>query len=94
MKQKGVTGFIDTAESLEKVSAAKGEIDEAKGQTLEEISKFVTEINQVSRPNVPRSFVCVYMCACVDRSLVGNVYHSLTEYFIRHTEYRVSFSIR
>mmetsp|Transcript_44855 Transcript_44855/g.85746 ORF Transcript_44855/g.85746 Transcript_44855/m.85746 type:complete len:435 (-) Transcript_44855:307-1611(-) len=46
-KKKGVSGFIETAESLEKVSAAKGEIDEAKGQTLEEISKFVTEINQV-----------------------------------------------
>eukprot|EP00976_Prorocentrum_cordatum_P067701 1178855-Prorocentrum_minimum.AAC.2 len=46
-KQKGVTGFIDTAESLEKVSSAKGEIDEAKGQTLEEISKFVTTINNV-----------------------------------------------
>ncbi|KAK3240307.1 hypothetical protein CYMTET_49849 [Cymbomonas tetramitiformis] len=46
-KKKGVSGFQETADSLEKVSAAKGEIDEQKGQTLEEISKFVTEINQV-----------------------------------------------
>mmetsp|Transcript_38618 Transcript_38618/g.46742 ORF Transcript_38618/g.46742 Transcript_38618/m.46742 type:complete len:696 (+) Transcript_38618:167-2254(+) len=46
-KKKGVAGFQETADSLEKVSAAKGEIDEQKGQTLEEISKFVTEINQV-----------------------------------------------
>ena len=46
-KSKGVTGFAHTAETLEHVSNQKGEIDEAKGATLEKISSLVTEINQV-----------------------------------------------
>jgi hypothetical protein len=46
-KSKGVAGFAHTAQTLEHVSNQKGQIDEAKGATLEKISSLVTEINQV-----------------------------------------------
>lgn len=45
-KSKGVAGFAHTAQTLEHVSNQKGQIDEAKGATLEKISSLVTEINQ------------------------------------------------
>lgn len=44
-KQRGVAGFQATQQTLEEVSMAKGAVDEAEGQTLEEISEFVKEIN-------------------------------------------------
>ena len=39
--RKGVAGFHDTQEELEKVSAKKSELDEQKGKTLEDISELV-----------------------------------------------------
>lgn len=39
--KKGVTGFHETQEELEKVSAKKSELDEQKGKTLEDISELV-----------------------------------------------------
>ena len=44
-KSKGVVGYSETQQNLEKVSALKNELDEEKGKTLEEISRVVTEIN-------------------------------------------------
>lgn len=39
--KKGVSGFHETQEELEKVSAKKSELDEQKGKTLEDISELV-----------------------------------------------------
>lgn len=39
--KKGVSGFHETQEELEKVSAIKSELDEQKGKTLEDISELV-----------------------------------------------------
>ena len=44
-----MTGYAQAQDALEEVSKAKGTIDEEKGQTLEEISKFVAEINTAIR---------------------------------------------
>ena len=38
---KGVSGYHDTQEELEKVSALKSDLDEQKGKTLEDISELV-----------------------------------------------------
>ena len=39
--KKGVSGYHETQEELEKVSAKKSELDEQKGKTLEDISELV-----------------------------------------------------
>uniref|UniRef100_A0A7R9YTN5 IFT81 calponin homology domain-containing protein n=1 Tax=Chlamydomonas euryale TaxID=1486919 RepID=A0A7R9YTN5_9CHLO len=44
-RKQGVAGFTDIANDLEKVSEQKSVIDEAKGMTLQEISRTVEEIN-------------------------------------------------
>ena len=41
----GVSGFLDAQDKLEQVSAAKSDIDEQKGKTLEEISQMVEQLN-------------------------------------------------
>ena len=41
----GVSGFLDAQDKLEQVSAAKSDIDEQKGKTLEEISSMVEQLN-------------------------------------------------
>jgi len=43
--RRGLSGYQDTQEELEKVSQQKAEVDEVKGKTLEEISHVVEEIN-------------------------------------------------
>ena len=40
-----MSGYLDAQDKLEQVSAAKSEIDEAKGKTLEEISSMVEQLN-------------------------------------------------
>jgi intraflagellar transport protein 81 len=40
-----VTGLSEAQEKLEQVSAAKGDIDEQKGKTLEDISVLVERLN-------------------------------------------------
>ncbi|KAH0790501.1 intraflagellar transport protein [Histomonas meleagridis] len=45
-QQRGVGGFRDAREKLEKVSAAKADLDDLKGKTLEEMSSIVKEIQQ------------------------------------------------
>ncbi|CAH1781188.1 unnamed protein product [Owenia fusiformis] len=42
--KKGVSGFRDTKEELEKVSTLKSELDEMKGKTLEDISHMVNNL--------------------------------------------------
>jgi len=37
--KRGVTGFAETEERLQKVSQQKAEVDSVKGKTLEEISQ-------------------------------------------------------
>lgn len=44
--ERGVSGYESTQNKLEEISALKGEIDDTKGKTLEEISEVVTQINQ------------------------------------------------
>ncbi|KAG1672417.1 hypothetical protein FOA52_013202 [Chlamydomonas sp. UWO 241] len=44
-RKQGVAGFADVANDLEKVSEQKSVADEAKGMTLQEISRTVEEIN-------------------------------------------------
>lgn len=44
--KKGVTGFLDTQDKLESVSELNAQVNKLKGETLEEISRIVTDINQ------------------------------------------------
>jgi intraflagellar transport protein 81 len=44
--ERGVSGFQEVQSNLEAKSTAKGEADEDKGKTLEEISKVVAELNR------------------------------------------------
>ena len=48
-QKKGVAGYVETEQELNTVSDKKAEIDMAKGQTLNEISKIVEEINHKIR---------------------------------------------
>merc|ERR1712193_281820 len=48
-QKKGVAGDVETEQELNTVSDKKAEIDMAKGQTLNEISKIVEEINHQIR---------------------------------------------
>uniref|UniRef100_A0A4W3HE11 Intraflagellar transport protein 81 homolog n=1 Tax=Callorhinchus milii TaxID=7868 RepID=A0A4W3HE11_CALMI len=41
----GITGYSDTQEELERVSAMKSELDEVKGRTLDEMSEMVKKLN-------------------------------------------------
>ncbi|XP_038049933.1 intraflagellar transport protein 81 homolog [Patiria miniata] len=43
--KKGVAGYHDTQEELEKVSAIKSELDDMKGRTLEDMSEMVKKLN-------------------------------------------------
>ncbi len=45
--KKGVSGYHDTQEELEKVSAIKSELDDMKGRTLEDMSEMVGVNHQV-----------------------------------------------
>lgn len=44
--KKGVTGFLDTQEKLDNISEMNAQVNKMKGETLEEISRIVTDINQ------------------------------------------------
>ncbi|TYZ60263.1 hypothetical protein PybrP1_008494 [[Pythium] brassicae (nom. inval.)] len=44
--KKGVSGFLATQEQLESVSERNAQVNKLKGETLEEISRIVTDINQ------------------------------------------------
>mmetsp|Transcript_45252 Transcript_45252/g.74986 ORF Transcript_45252/g.74986 Transcript_45252/m.74986 type:complete len:691 (-) Transcript_45252:135-2207(-) len=52
--RRGVSGFQQTQEQLEKVSQQKAEVDSVKGKTLEEISQVVEEINTQIKENKNR----------------------------------------
>lgn len=43
--QMGVSGFREAQENMEVVSTMKAEVDQRKGQTLEEMSGMVMELN-------------------------------------------------
>uniref|UniRef100_A0A8C6VYF9 Intraflagellar transport protein 81 homolog n=1 Tax=Nothobranchius furzeri TaxID=105023 RepID=A0A8C6VYF9_NOTFU len=45
--EKGITGYSDTQEELEKVSAIKSELDNKKGRTLDDMSGMVKRLNSV-----------------------------------------------
>ncbi|XP_030625139.1 intraflagellar transport protein 81 homolog [Chanos chanos] len=45
--KKGISGYSDTQEELEKVSAIKSELDEMKGRTLDDMSEMVKKLNSV-----------------------------------------------
>ncbi|KAL3848360.1 hypothetical protein ACJMK2_019225 [Sinanodonta woodiana] len=45
-QKHGVAGYRQTQDNIEKVSAMKGELDETKGRTLEDISEMVKMLNQ------------------------------------------------
>ncbi|XP_046854329.1 intraflagellar transport protein 81 homolog [Xenia sp. Carnegie-2017] len=45
--KEGVSGFHDTQEELEKVSSVKGDLDEQKGKSLDEISDMVRKLNSL-----------------------------------------------
>ena len=49
-KEKGVSGFTDTQEELERVSALKGDLDIKKAASLEEMSKMVTKLKDRFQP--------------------------------------------
>ncbi|XP_058640644.1 intraflagellar transport protein 81 homolog isoform X2 [Onychostoma macrolepis] len=46
-RQRGISGFSDTQEELERVSAIKSELDEMKGRTLDDMSEMVKKLNSV-----------------------------------------------
>lgn len=39
--EKGISGYSNTQEELERVSAIKSELDEKKGRTLDDMSEMV-----------------------------------------------------
>ncbi|CAG5919605.1 unnamed protein product [Menidia menidia] len=43
--EKGISGYSDTQEELERVSAIKSELDEKKGRTLDSMSEMVKKLN-------------------------------------------------
>nr|XP_029533645.1 intraflagellar transport protein 81 homolog isoform X2 [Oncorhynchus nerka]XP_029533646.1 intraflagellar transport protein 81 homolog isoform X2 [Oncorhynchus nerka] len=43
--QKRISGYSDTQEELERVSAVKGELDEMKARSLDDVSEMVKELN-------------------------------------------------
>ncbi|KAM3868391.1 intraflagellar transport protein 81 homolog [Diretmus argenteus] len=45
--QKGISGYSDTQEELERVSAIKSELDEKKGRTLDGMSEMVKKLNSM-----------------------------------------------
>uniref|UniRef100_A0A672N8W7 Intraflagellar transport protein 81 homolog n=1 Tax=Sinocyclocheilus grahami TaxID=75366 RepID=A0A672N8W7_SINGR len=45
--QRGILGYSDTQEELERVSAIKSELDEMKGRTLDDMSEMVKKLNSV-----------------------------------------------
>ncbi|KAI7797999.1 Intraflagellar transport 81-like protein, partial [Triplophysa rosa] len=45
--QQGISGYSDTQEELERVSAIKSELDEMKGRTLDDMSEMVKKLNSV-----------------------------------------------
>uniref|UniRef100_A0AAY4CPZ2 Intraflagellar transport protein 81 homolog n=1 Tax=Denticeps clupeoides TaxID=299321 RepID=A0AAY4CPZ2_9TELE len=45
--QKGISGYSDTQEELERVSAIKSELDEMKGRTLDSMSEMVKKLNSM-----------------------------------------------
>ncbi|XP_046904575.1 intraflagellar transport protein 81 homolog [Hypomesus transpacificus] len=45
--QKGISGYSDTKDELERVSAIKSELDEMKGRTLDDMSEMVKKLNSV-----------------------------------------------
>ena len=45
--QKGISGYSDTQEELERVSAIKSELDEMKGRTLDDMSGMVSTNHSV-----------------------------------------------
>lgn len=44
--KKGISGYSDTQEELERVSAIKSELDEMKGRTLDDMSEMVNELGE------------------------------------------------
>lgn len=44
-KKKGVAGYRETQEELEKVSSMKSELDEMKGRTLDDMSEMVRRLH-------------------------------------------------
>uniref|UniRef100_A0A3B3U8G9 Intraflagellar transport protein 81 homolog n=1 Tax=Poecilia latipinna TaxID=48699 RepID=A0A3B3U8G9_9TELE len=45
--QKGISGYSDTQEELERVSAIKSDLDEKKGRTLDDMSEMVKKLNSM-----------------------------------------------
>ncbi|XP_056144491.1 intraflagellar transport protein 81 homolog [Lampris incognitus] len=45
--QKGISGYSDTQEELERVSAIKSELDDVKGRTLDDMSEMVKKLNSM-----------------------------------------------
>ncbi|XP_068101352.1 intraflagellar transport protein 81 homolog isoform X2 [Hyperolius riggenbachi] len=46
-QKRGISGFSDTQEELERVSVLKSEVDEIKGRTLDEMSDMVKKLNSM-----------------------------------------------
>ena len=44
--KEGVSGYRETQEALESVSAIKSELDQMKGRTLEDISQLVQQLTK------------------------------------------------
>jgi intraflagellar transport protein 81 len=55
--ERGVTGYDATQNKLEEISSLKGDIDDTKGKTLEEISQVVTQINQTIKVHSCRNLL-------------------------------------
>ncbi|XP_073532399.1 intraflagellar transport protein 81 homolog isoform X1 [Phyllobates terribilis] len=46
-EKRGISGYTDTQEELERVSALKSEVDEMKGRTLDDMSNMVKKLNSM-----------------------------------------------
>ncbi|MEE6503954.1 hypothetical protein FKM82_005026 [Ascaphus truei] len=46
-QKRGISGYSDTQEEIERVSSVKGEMDEMKGRTLDDMSEMVKKLNSM-----------------------------------------------
>lgn len=61
--EKGISGYSNTQEELERVSAIKSELDEKKSRTLGDMSEMVTFLSENKRSNAIHNTVVFLLFA-------------------------------
>ncbi|XP_033989136.1 intraflagellar transport protein 81 homolog [Trematomus bernacchii] len=86
--EKGISGYSDTQEELERVSAIKSELDEKKGRTLDDMSEMVKKLNSmiVDKKSALAPIItelrslrqCCQVLMCCERNILGFLLLSIT----------------